>query len=56
VTTLDGVGRILSRDHGVYNNLDFLRGVETLLTFVPAASIEGLRRRFIELGVTLPAT
>jgi hypothetical protein len=36
----------------VYDNLDFIRGVETFLTFVPAASIEGLHRGFIELGVT----
>jgi hypothetical protein len=27
----------------VYDNLDFLRGVEVFLNFVPAASIEGIR-------------
>ncbi len=28
----------------VYDNLDFLRGVETFLNGIPATSIEGLRR------------
>jgi hypothetical protein len=36
----------------VYDNLDFLRGVETFLNFVPAASIEALRQDFIDLWVT----
>jgi hypothetical protein len=34
----------------VYDNLDFIRGVETFLNFIPAASIEGLRRGLAELG------
>jgi hypothetical protein len=36
----------------VYDNLDFLRGVETFLNGVPAASLEGLRLGMAELGVT----
>jgi hypothetical protein len=34
----------------VYDNLDFLRGVETFLNGVPAASLEALRRGAAELG------
>ncbi len=36
----------------VYDNLDFLRGVEAFLNGVPAASVEGLRRGMAELGAT----
>jgi hypothetical protein len=36
----------------VYDNLDFMRGVETFLNFVPAASIEGMRRGMVEAGAT----
>ena len=36
----------------VYENLDFLRGVEVFLNFIPAASIEGLRLGNIERGAT----
>ena len=36
----------------VYDHLHFLRGVEVFLNFVPAASIEAIRRGMIELGVT----
>ena len=36
----------------VYNNLDFMRGVETFLNGMPASSIEGLRRGQVELGAT----
>jgi hypothetical protein len=36
----------------VYDNLDFLRGVETFLKFIPATSIEGLRRGMVEMGAT----
>ena len=36
----------------VYDNLDFMRGVETFLNGMPAASIEGLRRGQAELGAT----
>src|SRR5262245_35695149 len=34
----------------VYENLDFLRGVEVFLNFIPATSIEGLRLGNVELG------
>jgi hypothetical protein len=34
----------------VYDNLDFLRGVETFLSGIPAASVEGLRRGMASLG------
>ncbi len=36
----------------VYDNLDFMRGVEVFLNFIPATSIEGLRRGMVELGAT----
>ncbi|HSJ02881.1 MAG TPA: DUF1254 domain-containing protein, partial [Verrucomicrobium sp.] len=36
----------------VYDNLDFLRGTEVFLNFIPAASIEGLRLAQVERGST----
>jgi hypothetical protein len=36
----------------VYDHLDFLRGVEAFLNFIPATSLEGLRLAGVELGVT----
>lgn len=36
----------------VYNHLDFMRGVETFLNGIPAASIEGLRRGMQQAGAT----
>lgn len=36
----------------VYDNLDFLRGVEVFLNFIPATSIEGLRLGSVERGAT----
>ena len=38
----------------VYDNLDFLRGVEVFLNFVPMASLEGVRRGLSGMGVTSP--
>ena len=35
----------------VYDNLDFLRGVEVFLNGIPATSIEGLRNGMLQLGV-----
>ena len=35
----------------VYDNLDFMRGVDVFLNFIPATSIEGLRQGMKELGV-----
>ena len=34
----------------VYDNLDFVRGVEAFLMGMPAANVQGLRRGFIEGG------
>ena len=36
----------------VYDNLDFLRGVEVFLNLMPAASMEGLRLGAVERGAT----
>ncbi len=36
----------------VYDNLDFLRGVEVFLNFIPAASLEGMRLGHVSMGVT----
>ncbi|SFV60271.1 protein of unknown function DUF882 [hydrothermal vent metagenome] len=35
----------------VYDNLDFIRGVDIFLNFIPATSIEGLRRGMQSMGV-----
>ena len=37
-----------------YDNLDFMRGVDTFLNFIPATSIEGIRRGLVEIGLELP--
>jgi hypothetical protein len=36
----------------VYDNLDFLRGVEIFLNFIPATSLEAMRRGNVEMGAT----
>jgi len=36
----------------VYDNLDFLRGVEVFLNGIPATSVEGMRLGMVELGAT----
>ena len=36
----------------VYDNLDFLRGVETFLNGIPATSLEGMRQGMVEMGAT----
>jgi hypothetical protein len=36
----------------VYDHLDFLRGVEVFLNFIPAASMEGIRLGMAKLGAT----
>lgn len=38
----------------LYDGLDLIRGIETFLNGIPATSIEGLRRGFIEVGATNP--
>lgn len=35
----------------VFDNLDFMRGVETFLNGIPATSIEGMRMGMVELGL-----
>ena len=35
-----------------YDNLDFMRGVEVFLNFIPATSIEGMRLGMAEVGAT----
>ncbi len=34
----------------VYDNLDFIRGVDVFFNFIPATSIEGIRPGFKEIG------
>ncbi|MDB6142507.1 MAG: hypothetical protein JWP80_1551 [Pseudomonas sp.] len=36
----------------LYDNLDFMRGTEVFLNFIPAASLEGVRRGIAEAGAT----
>ncbi len=36
----------------VYDNLDFARGMETFLNFIPATSVEGIRLGMKELNAT----
>ena len=52
IGTLEFVDGIPTKETAdlVYDNLDFLRGVETFLNGIPAASVEGLRRGAAELG------
>jgi len=43
----------------LYDHLDFMRGVEAFLTFIPAASIEAMRRGAVEMArprVTRPSS
>lgn len=35
----------------MFDTLDFMRGVEVFLNFIPATSIEGIRRGMVEVGV-----
>jgi hypothetical protein len=48
---VDGVPTV-DTTQKVYDNLDFLRGVEVFLNFIPAASIEGLRLGHVAMGAT----
>ncbi len=48
---VDGVPT-LETTQKVYDNLDFLRGTEVFLNFIPACSIEGLRLGAVERGAT----
>ena len=35
----------------VYDNLDFIRGIDVFLNFIPATSIEGMRLGMVEMGI-----
>ena len=35
-----------------YENLDFMRGVDVFLNFIPATSVEGIRLGMVEMGAT----
>jgi len=35
----------------VYENLDFMRGVDVFLNFIPATSIEGMRLGMVDMGI-----
>ncbi len=35
----------------VYDNLDFIRGIDVFLNFIPATSIEGMRMGMDDMGV-----
>lgn len=48
---VDGVPTVETTQK-VYDNLDFLRGVEVFLNFIPAASLEALRLGSVERGAT----
>ena len=52
IGTLEFVDGIPTKETAdlVYDNLDFLRGVETFLNGIPAASVEALRRGQVSLG------
>lgn len=41
----------LSTLEKVYDNLDFIRGIDVFLNFIPATSIEGMRLGMLELGL-----
>jgi len=38
----------------LFDNLDFMRGVEVFLNFIPATSLEGIRSGMAEMGVDAP--
>ena len=48
---LDGMPEPATRQK-VYDHLDFMRGMDVFLNFVPAASLEAMRRGHLELGAT----
>ena len=37
----------------IYDNLDYLRGIDVFLNFIPACNIEGMRTGTASLGVSL---
>src|SRR6476659_3502938 len=54
IGTLDFVDGVPTKEttRKVYDNLDYIRGVEVFLDFIPAASMEGLRLGAIETGAS----
>jgi hypothetical protein len=52
IGTLDFVDGVPTAEttRRVYDHLDFLRGVEVFLNFIPAASLEAIRQGSIEIG------
>jgi hypothetical protein len=54
IGTLDFVDGVPTKatTQKVFDNLDYLRGVEVFLNFIPAASMEGLRLGAIETGAS----
>jgi hypothetical protein len=54
IGTLDFVDGVPTAETArkVYDNLDFLRGVEVFLNFIPAASVEAIRLGNAELGAS----
>jgi hypothetical protein len=48
---VDGVPTVETTQK-VYDNLDFLRGTEVFLNFIPAASMESMRMGHVDMGVT----
>src|SRR5688572_17467824 len=47
----DGVPTV-DTTRNVYDHLDFLRGVQVFLNFIPATSLEGIRLGAVERGAT----
>lgn len=47
----DGVPTAMTVEK-IYNNLDYLRGIDVFLNFIPACSIEGMRTGTASLGVS----
>ena len=52
--TLKFLDGLLSKEttRKVYDNLDFLRGVEVFLNFKPATSLEAIHRGKVEMGAS----
>ena len=48
---IDGMPEAATRQK-LYDHLDFLRGVDVFLNFIPAASLEAMRRGHLELGAS----
>jgi hypothetical protein len=53
IGTLDFFDGLPSKETAqrVFDNLDFMRGVEVFLNFIPATSLEGMHRGMVDMGV-----